>query len=252
MTARNLLCICHGHLDCRKIFGGGYKVKKYVISTLAALALGALSFGAMADPIGGPNCGSCFGNFYALFFTGGDSTGVDNGNGTTTYDISLAILTTLYSNPPDATGLLYAEGFKVVGNKNDLIAATLLDAPGGLPGWNPVHLGGISNGCGGPADGFLCIDGESLLVPDGLYRWDLAVTVTTGKLMTVGDSVKASYADPTGKQHGNTSEDITLQTGGCPPTVCTPQIFVPEPATLALLGIGLLGLGFVGTSRRRI
>jgi hypothetical protein len=231
--------------------GGVYKVKKFAISILAALALGALSFGATADPIGGPNCESCLGNFYALFFTGGDATGVDNGDGTTTYDISLAILTTGYNNDPP--GLLYAEGFKVVGNKNDLISATLLDAPGGLPGtWNPVHLGGISNGCGGPADGFLCIDGESLVVPGGLYRWDLAVTVTTGKLTTVGDSVKASFADPTGKQHGQTSEDITLQTGGCPPTVCTPQIFVPEPATLALLGIGLLGLGFVGTARRRI
>ncbi len=140
-------------------------MKKHAISILAALALGAVSFSAMADPIGGPNCGSCFGNFYALFFTDGIGTGVDNGDGTTTYDISLAINTTGYTNPPAATGLLYAEGFKVVPS-GDLIDATLLAAPGGLLGWS-VHLTGLSNGCDTSTNGFLCIDGHSLLVPNG-------------------------------------------------------------------------------------
>src|SRR5690348_1346863 len=127
-----------------KSSGGGYKVKKYA-SLILGTALGVLSWGAMADPIG-PNCPGptsdseqCFGNIYALFFTSGDSTGHDNGNGTTTYDISLAINTTGYNNDPP--GLLYAEGFKVVGNKNDLISASIIDAPGGTSGWS-VHLGG--------------------------------------------------------------------------------------------------------------
>jgi hypothetical protein len=90
---------------------GSTKVKKYAISILAGLALGVLSFGAIADPIG-PDCPNqtCFGNIYALFFTDGTSTGTDNGDGTTTYDISLAINTAGYSNGPDLTGFLYAVG----------------------------------------------------------------------------------------------------------------------------------------------
>ena len=229
---------------------GDTKVKKHAISILAALALGALSFGAIADPIG-PDCPnqSCFGNIYALFFTDGTSTGTDNGDGTTTYDISYAVNTAGYSNGPDPTGFLYAVGFKVTANGSDIIGGSILDAPGGAASWT-LHFGGVANGCQDNTNGFICADGLSLLVPDGIYQWDFELTVNNGTLLASSSSIKASSNDAEGKQHGNTSEDITIQTGGCPPTVCIPQI-IPEPTTLALLGIALLGAGFVGTGRRK-
>lgn len=222
---------------------------------LAVLALGALSFGAVADPIG-PTCftdptnDTCQGSLYALTYSG--TALPDSDPLTETFRIFLDINTTGYNG---GGAFLDQVAIKV---SSSFVDATLFSAPGGTGLWAEVDGGIDANGCSGSGSGFACANFIStsppgVPVPDGTYEWAFDITVLNGTLITtaLGSSIKARYVDANDRKVGDlVSENITLQTGGCPPTVCIPQQ-IPEPTTLALLGIALLGAGFVGTGRRK-
>ena len=217
------------------------------------LLLLALAFvgGASADPIGGPddtNCKTCQGSAYALFYSGVAEPDADPL--TQTFDIFLAIQTSTYNAAPLASTWLDDVAIKVSSKFED---ATLVAAPTGVANWTEID-GGISNdGCNGNGGGFMCADFNHVApftplnrpgVPlGGVLLWEFSVKVLNNDLTgtgLMGSVVKVRYVDTEdGKVGALVSENLTLQRGGCPPSVCSP-FSVPEPLPLALLGAGLL------------
>jgi hypothetical protein len=217
---------------------------KRACSVLAMLTLGLISLGANADPITGSQClnNSCFGSVYTLEYDSGNV--IDNGDGTSTYDVFFSIDTSLYTGSGTE---IEAVAFKITSDTS--VQASLVSAPGGIGAWTEAESNLNANGCNTSANGFVCAEdlgSDPAPVPDGTYVWEFSTTITNGTLLTTTASIQALYNNASEQQAGITSTGITLQT-------CTTDCggggggggTVPEPQTLALIGLALVGASVV-------
>lgn len=199
-----------------------------------------------ADPIGGTsniNCfnNSCQGSTYTLSYSG---TPIASDATSDTYRIFYDIDTSTYTG-----GGSYIDNVAIKVS-NDFISASIVGAPDGTANWNEINGGLNSGGCSGSGSGWICGDGLGNggkgVAVGGLLEWvfDVTVSNTTSLLLdvptsadcTTCSSIKARYVDSSDAKVGNlVSEPITLQ--------------VPEPKTLALVGLGMV---LIGLGRKRL
>ena len=193
----------------------------------SAFALFLAAGAALSDPIG-PDCDSCLGNVYQLEYT---VVGNNEIQVTLTIDTTDTILT--------EDQFLAQVAFKVTSSSDDITGATLVST-NALGTWETLVGGLNNNGCKEGEQGFICsTDGTENLITGQTFTfvYDVFVTSLDQLLLTdFGASIKANFGPDNGFI---TSEAITLQPGAEAP----PDVPLPEPATLALIGIGLAGIG---------
>jgi hypothetical protein len=200
--------------------------RKYLYAVLALVAVLAFSGAARADSVGSlslPDCGSgqagCPAATYSFNITSTQAT------------LTITITGAVTAGANDIISGVNL-GFTPANNVSNL---QLIANPGGS--WTAVITDSLSNtGCGVVGNAaFVCASGAGVSIAQGgTYTWTWSYTLSDPSLIAaVGDVHIGANYDP----HNGW---IVSETGATTQT--------PEPASLALLGLGLLGLPFV---RRR-